>query len=798
MNTVQLSTKYNGYVKNIQTVGGFMLDRNAFLSAIECDNKDIINNAEKYIKPGMFDHEQLCWLLYYSARRGYLTILQLLINQRLIGINTSLFDKTSCLIEAVDAGQIIIVKFLLAMGAEFPNANGQHPIDIAIANNNEEMTATLFQQIPESLRIAFNTSYPLNTMWSKKRTIFERIYKEIIASGDLKTFANLPLLNLHGFNYEFVMSDNKNAVDVAIEKGQLDILKYLGDENRCTFNETTCLLAAIKYGHLHILKYFVENKLFSLNIKTTESWGPVEVAIKYGYLDIIKYLVQEKKLTIRQNGPYSRDKPEVIAIQYGHFDILKYLVHEIGCKLGDESIIKAIESNQLEILKYILKVKGTTLNVKNTFLIRLAAQRSLEVLKYLAEEMNFNLNVKNQHGYGTIDAAVSGGELPIVRYLIEEKHLPVNNRLIFEAIRSEHLNILKYLVEERKLPLNVNNRNGNSPVLVAAECSQPNILKYLVDQRGLTLSVISHEGYGPVIHAVQHWGYDNLEWLIKVKKCPFDPDDLLVVLRELNPDSFQTIFFDMFDAFSSLDTLEDFLNLAVTAFEIPTKNTIKNKLAMKGLFEERLQVCEKINHTVYFQFLDVYFHIFPVEAFQLKTDTLLRLDRVEDVFALCDKFLDEKNLPLRDMARIIKAEQIYSNVGLLEEGNPLNHIKDKAYDSIKAAIQAYYLLSHSNTEAARALKDRLNVVLSPKNLARTDVTEYTWIKEARKYYLSYVLYKQNPNNEHLQKLNTDQIQEENALGSYYGGFFRPDEKPESEMNEATKTAVRTQYSLFNG
>lgn len=776
-----------------------MLDRNDFISAIENDDERVIADAQHYIKPGVFEHEQLCWLLYYSARRGYLSILQLLINQQLIDVNTRLFDKTSCLIEAVDAGQLTNVKFLLAMGAkQTSHANGQYPIDIAIENNNKKITVALYQQSAESLRIEFNISSPLNAAWRTHRSIFESLYKKIIATGDLKTLSALQHLSLNSFNYEFVMSDSKNAVLVAIENGQLEILKYLVDEKNCVlkpvYDEYHLVLDAIANGHLHILKYLAENKSFSLKVVNAESWGPVQFAAAYGHIDIFEYLVDEKKLNMYLKDR-NRTGPDIIAIQNGHLHFLKYLTHKKNYKFNDESVLAAISYGQLDILQYFLKEQKFSLKSKNIarkWPVLLAAESSLDVLKYIVEEEKLSLKVEDSDGYGPIERAVQGGKIDILRYLFDEKHLPIKKSdrgkdLIIIAIQNNRLHVLKYLAEEKNLSFDVKDINGYGPVLIAVGRSL-GILKYLVDERGLTLNVINR-GDGPIRRAVKCFGYHSLGWLINVKKCPFDPNYLLKCFKGISPAIFQTIFFDMFDAFFPLDQLDGFLSLAETAFASLSNKAIKNKMAMKKLFEEKLQFCRETNHPAYLKFLDVYYSILPVEAFQFETDSLLRENKFEEVISLCDEYLSAENIELQEIARLIKAEQIYLSVNLYEEGSPLNYLVEEVDASIKGAIQAYYLFSNCHSDAACSLRNRLHVELSPKDVARTVVSEDTWCDDAKKYYLLYVVFKQNSNNEHIQKLIENEIQVNKKAESNYGCFFhrgvRPELGADSETNAPT-------------
>jgi hypothetical protein len=127
--------------------------------------------------------------------------------------------------------------------------------------------------------------------------------------------------------------DEEQACGLAADRGHLDCLRFLFDKvkpSRRT-EKKTALRAASDDGHMHILRYFVEER----KISDERKGECVATAARDGQLDCIKYLVEEAKAPLndwqdiafaryyeqRECENYLREKgsPEPTDEQYAEF-----------------------------------------------------------------------------------------------------------------------------------------------------------------------------------------------------------------------------------------------------------------------------------------------------------------------------------------------------------------------------------------------------------------------------------------------------------------------------------------------
>ena len=118
---------------------------------------------------------------------------------------------------------------------------------------------------------------------------------------------------------------NECPIDVracayAAEMGHLECLKYLREEVKAPWGESTSSLAALN-GHLHILEYLIERKYDEYNEDACAS------AAEFGHLDCLKYLRETAK------APWDSDAVRS-AHKRNHPECVQYLLDN-NCPLPD-------------------------------------------------------------------------------------------------------------------------------------------------------------------------------------------------------------------------------------------------------------------------------------------------------------------------------------------------------------------------------------------------------------------------------------------------------------------------------
>jgi len=118
---------------------------------------------------------------------------------------------------------------------------------------------------------------------------------------------------------------DKWTINVAAEKGNLEMLKYCFS-NGCPYDEKVACKLAAYGGHLDCLRFLFDKVKPS---RETEIEAAIQSAIA-GHIDILKYLVEERKIRDDLKSYCVRN-----AARYGQLDCLKYLVEEAKTPLND-------------------------------------------------------------------------------------------------------------------------------------------------------------------------------------------------------------------------------------------------------------------------------------------------------------------------------------------------------------------------------------------------------------------------------------------------------------------------------
>ena len=192
-------------------------------------------------------------------------------------------------------------------------------------------------------------------------------------------------------------------------KMRLSLLaKYFIKEEKCTLTCTTNnggqtpLHFACDGGHLHVVKYLIEDCHMEPSISDTNSWTPLHAACLNGHLSIATYLIEEKQCSPvchSSNGT----TPLHASCQEGHLDVVKYLIEELRCNPKCKGnfhwtpLHSACKGGHLSVAKYLIE-KGKSdpkcrvdLYGGASPLSLACTSHQLDLVKYLVNECNCNL-----------------------------------------------------------------------------------------------------------------------------------------------------------------------------------------------------------------------------------------------------------------------------------------------------------------------------------------------------------------------------------------------------------------------
>ena len=154
-----------------------------------------------------------------------------------------------------------------------------------------------------------------------------------------------------------------------------------------------------------------------------------------------------------------------------------------------------LEGKTNEDIKNYLKENNSVDTLKETAFYS-ANKGNLELIKYLIEEKNLDVNDKDKYEKTILFNACNSWNIALVKYLIQKgTDITIKNKydetILFNACFSGNFELVKYLIEEKNLDVNIKDKNGRT-LLFSAD--KENILEYLINDK--KLDVLAKDKYG--------------------------------------------------------------------------------------------------------------------------------------------------------------------------------------------------------------------------------------------------------------------------------------------------------------
>ena len=89
------------------------------------------------------------------------------------------------------------------------------------------------------------------------------------------------------------------------------------------WDKATPLIRTSKQGHLHVIKFLVE-KGADLELTDSDNWTPLMYAAYGGQLDVAKYLMEEEGANPKLKDSRNKTAHD-FALEYGHSEVAEYL-----------------------------------------------------------------------------------------------------------------------------------------------------------------------------------------------------------------------------------------------------------------------------------------------------------------------------------------------------------------------------------------------------------------------------------------------------------------------------------------
>lgn len=266
-------------------------------------------------------------------------------------------------------------------------------------------------------------------------------------------------------------------------------------------------------------------KFNSANELLTEFLGPWSssetiIAAAGGNVSCLKYALDNRADKKKLNGAHIRVQ----------LDIVKFWV-EKGLQFdADELYLNAAKEGNLEVVEYLYEqgkqfpglLVSFAAKSSNTKLVQWIFDRSNQTLTFLSAKSNLQMVkfLAELGATGTCDAAAQCGSLEVVRYLHEEKKIPVTSTTLNVAVENGHLDLVKYLMDQK---ITVQ----HDLAISAASSGNVDVLKF-VHERGLPWTTGQYKNiYTAAISsnsvACMKYAFEN--------GCPLPATDLQTICR---------------------------------------------------------------------------------------------------------------------------------------------------------------------------------------------------------------------------------------------------------------------------
>lgn len=304
----------------------------------------------------------------------------------------------------------------------------------------------------------------------------------------------------------------------AVKNGDIQQVKYAvsngADVNTEDQYGFTPLYAASTHGYLKICKLLIANG--ATWDKPLPHYGyPVTMAVVFGHLDIVRYFIEKKGFPVNR-----RDKELKTLLHWAagacHEEILGYLIKKgafIDAKdeEGLTPLFYAANARDFKSFKHLIK-HGAKADIQVPgygYPVRLAIAPVFYTLYPLDSKVNFPLT----------QLCPLENKLKIVKYCIKKLGFDVNKKdyygatLLHYAVDSKNMDIIKFLIKTGA-DLNAKDRYGQPPLHWAAQKGKAEICKILIDH-GADVNAKDNYGETPLAIAEQNNKTEVIELLNK-------------------------------------------------------------------------------------------------------------------------------------------------------------------------------------------------------------------------------------------------------------------------------------------
>jgi ankyrin repeat protein len=359
----------------------------------------------------------------------------------------------------------------------------------------------------------------------KGDTVLFHVISSSVIDKDLKFEMTRYLI--HSRNADVNLSNylQMSPLLCAISMGESDIILHLLDFTNVNVNQLdsdgdNALLLLLTdspcstFDIVQIMISLIKKHKINVRQKNYQGCNALHLSAQSGYTYAVEYLVTNTNIDLQDQDidgnnvlfytVSSRQMDSIATLSLIKFFINRGVDVNASNYDGGTILHASLHLGFIHITKYLLEETNANINVRdfvgNTPLhymilsenCRLSESQKLQMLKILVNQYGANLTSINDNGESISFHAAASGYLEILHYLIEEKHMDINqqdcegNSIFMHVIQSDIINqdvkfeIIRYLIEIHKVNVNLPNVNQTTPLLVTFQKELFPIAKYLI------------------------------------------------------------------------------------------------------------------------------------------------------------------------------------------------------------------------------------------------------------------------------------------------------------------------------
>ena len=236
--------------------------------------------------------------------------------------------------------------------------------------------------------------------------------------------------------------DVNNVFYLAIKNGETDIVRILIEEPLVNINKQLQyrfppIRVAVELGQLEIVKLLLDHPRIIL-----DRIGLLDSAVRNGFVSIVKLLLADPRIDINEAPAHGGSTPLLSAIRNGNIEIVKLLLADPRIDINKLTqnntmtpFLAAIKKNDTGIIKLLLT--DSRLNIANNLYQELVSDvHDADILKQILT----HLSIANRNEYSNLDTAfkfaIKKGNTLVFEVLLNSPHITITNDLMNEVKES--------------------------------------------------------------------------------------------------------------------------------------------------------------------------------------------------------------------------------------------------------------------------------------------------------------------------------------------------------------------------